>query len=134
MPAAPFPDAPAAWFWAAAALRARHDPGATVPPAGPCRVEAVVLCLDRLYRSGALELLHVRILRIWGWRGVAPNPARLRERCDWRLWREAMAALDGPLRADGIVAGPRCALPGGMLAAAAAGGGRVAWPGFGGLG
>ena len=31
--------------------------------------------------------------------------ATLGERGDWRLWREAMARLDWPLRVKGIVAG-----------------------------
>ena len=111
MPIPPFPNAEAAWFWAAAALLARRDPAASPPPPGPCRVEEVVRCLDTLYRDRTLELLHARILRIWGWRGVPPNPARPRERCDWRLWREALDAMEEPLRARGIVAGPRCAIP-----------------------
>ena len=110
MPTLPFPTAEAAWFWAAATLCARRDPDATAPGPGPCRVEDVVKCLDALYRDRTLELLHARILRIWGWRGVPPNPARPRERCDWRLWREALEALEEPLRARGIVAGPRCAI------------------------
>ena len=114
-----FRDADAAWLWAASVLRARQDPAAPPAQPGPCRVEDVVKCLDVLYRAGTLELLHVRILRIWGWRGLAPRPGRLPERCDWRLWREATEALDGPLRRRGIVDGPRCALPAPMLTGAA---------------
>ncbi len=119
MTAALFPTAEAAWFWAASVLRARCDPAAPVPAAGPCQVETVVKCLDELYRARTLELLHARILRLWGWRGMAPNPGRPRDRCDWRLWREAMEALDAPLRAKGVVAGPRYAIPAEMLARAA---------------
>jgi len=103
---APFASVEAAWFWTAASLRARQD--ATAPPGpGPCRPEDVVKCLDALYRQRRVELLHVRILRIWGWRGVAPSPARARERCDWRLWQEALGRLDWPLRVRGIVSGGR---------------------------
>jgi len=120
-PVPPFQTAEAAWLWTAASLLARRDPAAPRPPPGPCRPEDVLKCLDGLYRTNTVELLHARILRIWGWRGVAPNPARPRERCDWRLWQEAMKALDGPLRARGIVAGPRCAIPAELLARAAAG-------------
>lgn len=101
----PFASAEAAWFWTAASLRARQDPGALPPGAGPCRPDEVVKCLDALYRNRRVELLHVRILRLWGWRGVAPNPAWARERCDWRLWREALDRLDGKLRVLGLVAG-----------------------------
>ena len=101
---APFACAEAAWFWTAACLRARQDATAAPGP-GPCRPEDVVKCLDGLYRQRRVELLHVRILRTWGWRGVAPNPARTRERCDWRLWHEALGRLEWPLRVHGIVVG-----------------------------
>lgn len=116
--APPFATAEAAWLWTAAILLARRDPAATRPPPGPCRPEDVLKCLDGLYRTNTIELLHARILRIWGWRGMAPNPARPRERCDWRLWQEAMKGLDGPLRACGIVGGSRCAIPAELLAKA----------------
>ncbi len=72
-------------------------------------------CLDGLYRQRRIELLHARILRIWGLRGVAPNPARPRERCDWRLWQEAMERLEWSLRMQGIVAGPGCIDSGGCI-------------------
>lgn len=65
----------------------------------------MIKCLDTLYRRRRIDMLHVRILRIWGRRGVAPNPARARERSDWRIWREAMERLEDGLRARGIVAG-----------------------------
>jgi len=116
LPAPPFPTTEAAWFWTAAALQARRDPAAPRPLPGPCQPEDVVKCLDTLYRNRRVELLHVRILRIWGWRGVAPDPRRPKEGCDSRLWQEAMERLDWPLRARGIVTGPRCALPANLLA------------------
>ncbi len=34
---------------------------------------------------------------------MPPNPAYAMERCDFRLWREALDQLDWPLRAKGIV-------------------------------
>ncbi len=114
--APPFPTAEAAWFWTAASLMARRNPDAPRPPPGPCRPEDVVKCLDTLYRSRRIELLHARILRIWGWRGMAPDPRRAQEGCDSRLWQEAISRLDWPLRAKGIVAGPRCAIPADLLA------------------
>ena len=100
----PFASAEAAWFWTAASLRARQE-ASPAPGPGPCRPEDVLKCLDVLYRRRRIELLHVRILRFWGWRGRAPNPAWPRERCDARLWREAVSRLDWPLRVRGIVAG-----------------------------
>jgi hypothetical protein len=99
----PFASVEAAWFWTAASLRAGRDRAAAGPSAAPCRAQDVVKCLDTLYRRRRIELLHARILRIWGLRGVAPNPARPRERSDWRIWREALDRLEGPLRARGIV-------------------------------
>ncbi len=90
-----FASAEAAWFHAAPALQ----PGRTAAP----WVQDVVKCMDTLYRQRRIDLLHARILRIWGLRGVAPNPGRPRERSDWRIWHEAMERLDAPLRARGIV-------------------------------
>lgn len=103
--AVPFASAEAAWFWTAAHLRSRQDVSFRPPGRGPCHPDDVLKCLDLLYRERRVELLHVRILRIWGWRGVAPHAARARERCDRRLWVEVMAALDAALRDRGIVAG-----------------------------
>ncbi len=103
----PFRDAEEAWFWTMAALRARHDGARTNrnPHATPrpCEPDDVVKCLDGLYRQRRIDLVHARILRIWGERGTAPNPAWASERCDARLWREAMARLEWKLRVKGIV-------------------------------
>ncbi len=95
VPAAPFPSVEAAWFSTARALQAG--------PSQVSDVDGVIRCLDRLYRNRRIEVLHARILRIWGSRGIAPNPARPRERSDWQIWREALDRLEGPLRAQGIV-------------------------------
>jgi hypothetical protein len=73
--------------------------------ARPCEPDDVVKCLDTLYRRRRIDLAHARILRIWGERRIAPNPAYVGERSDWRLWREAVGALEWPLRVKGIVAG-----------------------------
>ncbi|MFC7476485.1 hypothetical protein ACFQS7_19110 [Dankookia sp. GCM10030260] len=109
----PFRSAEEAWFWTMAALTARRDGARIVSGAGlvqrPCEADDVVKCLDRLYRQRRIDLQHARILRIWGERQQAPDPRYPRERGDSRLWREAMARLDWPLRVKGIVDGP--ALP-----------------------
>ena len=60
--------------------------------------------LDGLYRRRRIDLVHARIMRIWGERQATPNPAFANERCDWRLWRESMERLDWPLRVKGIIA------------------------------
>lgn len=106
----PFASAEEAWFWTMAALMARRDGARLAAARGtvqrPCEPDDVVKCLDRLYRQRRIELVHARIMRIWGERGCAPNPRIPAERGDLRLWREAMDRLDFPLRAKGIVAGP----------------------------
>lgn len=105
-----FRSAEEAWFWTMAALTARRDGARIVSGAGlvtrPCEPDDVVKCLDRLYRQRRIDLQHARILRIWGERQQAPDPRYPREKGDWRLWREAMARMDWPLRVKGIVDGP----------------------------
>lgn len=104
----PFTTAEEAWYWTLARLASRH--GDALPRAlRRFRPEDVLQCLDRLYRCRRVQLVHVRIMRLWGERARAPNPAYPRERCDWELWREAMDRLDWQLRQRGIVAGPRVA-------------------------
>ncbi len=106
--AVPFRNAEEAWIWTMAALVARRDGARIVAGAGrvprPCEPDDVVKCLDRLYRQRRIDLVHARILRIWGERGLPPDPRAVRERSDWRLWREALDRLEWPLRVKGIVA------------------------------
>jgi hypothetical protein len=108
--AEPFRSADEAWLWTMAALIARREGARVVAGAGtklrPCEPDDVLKCLDRLYRQRRIDLAHARILRLWGERGMAPDPRHLSERSDWRLWREAMDRLDFWLRTKGIVAGP----------------------------
>lgn len=74
---------------------------ARCPP--PCEPDDVVRWLDALYRQRRVDLVHARILRIWGERQTAPNPAYALERSGWRIWREALDRLEWPPRAKGIV-------------------------------
>jgi hypothetical protein len=103
-----FHNAEEAWFWTMAALVARRDGARFTANSGliarPCEPDDVVKCLDTLYRRRRIDLVHGRILRIWGERQVSPNPAYATERGDWRLWREALDRLEWPLRVKGIVA------------------------------
>jgi hypothetical protein len=103
----PFRDAEEAWLWTMAALKARREGARFTANQGkvirPCEPDDVVKCLDRLYRQRRIDLVHARVLRFWGDRHMAPNPAFPRERCDWKLWREAMDRLEWPLRVKGIV-------------------------------
>ena len=100
-------DADEAWLWTMAALMARRDGARYTANQGrvvrPCEPDDVVKCLDGLYRQRRIDLVHARILRIWGERQAAPNPAFAGERCDWRLWREALDRLEWPLRVKDIV-------------------------------
>ena len=104
----PFRSAEEAWLWTMAALVARREGARYTANQGrrlrPCEPDDVVKCLDALYRRRRIDLVHARILRIWGERQAAPNPAYASERCDTRLWREALDRLEWPLRVKGIVA------------------------------
>jgi len=103
----PFRSAEEAWFWTMMALNARRDGtrnNTGSRTARPCDPDDVVKCLDTLYRRRRIDLLHARILRVWGERQIAPNPAYASERSDWRVWQEALGRLEWPLRVKGIVA------------------------------
>jgi hypothetical protein len=104
----PFRNAEEAWFWTMAALMARRDGARYTANQGraqrPCEPDDVIKCLDTLYRRRRIDLVHARILRIWGERQSTPNPGYASERCDYRLWREALDRLEWPLRVKGIVA------------------------------
>ncbi|MBV8094757.1 MAG: hypothetical protein JOY71_00325 [Acetobacteraceae bacterium] len=106
--AEPFRTAEEAWLWTFAALTARREGARSVANAGkiarPCEPDDILKCLDQLYRRRRIDLVHARILRIWGERQMQPNPAHASERCDWRLWREALDRLEWQLRIKGIVA------------------------------
>jgi hypothetical protein len=102
---APFRSAESAWFWTIRTMHASPIRGAESSDSERQRVQHVIKCLDTLYRHRRIEMVHVRVMRIWGLRGVAPNPSRVRERSDWRIWHEAIERLDATLRAKGIVAG-----------------------------
>ena len=103
----PFHSAAEAWLWTMATLVARRDgAGPAWRPEGklrPCDPDDVVRCLDRLYREGSVDLLHARILRIWGERQCAPRADRPLQMSDWRLWQQALGHLEWALRARGIV-------------------------------
>lgn len=104
----PFRSAEEAWLWTMAGLVARRDGARILAGLGavprPCEPDDVVKCLDRLWRQRRVDLAHARILRIWGERGIAPDPRVASERGDLRLWNEALSRLEWPLRAKGIVA------------------------------
>jgi hypothetical protein len=108
VPQLPFRSAEEAWLWTMAALQARRDGVRYTANRGlvsrPCEPDDVIRCLDALYRRRRIELIHARVLRVWGDRQMPPNPAYATERLDFRLWQEALQRLDWPLRVKGIVA------------------------------
>ncbi len=103
----PFRSAEEAWLWTMGALIARRDGTRTSSSHGrigrPCEPDDIVKSLDGLYRQRRIDLVHARILRIWGERGHAPDPSHGMERGDWKLWKEALDRLEWPLRVKGIV-------------------------------
>lgn len=110
IPYQPFDTVEECWFWTMSSLMARRDgTGRPIPSPikRPCDPDDVVKVLDRLYRQRKIDLQHARILRIWGERGIAPNPRFASERGDLRIWVEAITALYPPLRQKGIVAQER---------------------------
>jgi hypothetical protein len=104
----PFRNAEEAWFWTMAALIARRDGARYTANNGrtarPCEPDDVIKCLDTLYRRRRIDLVHARIMRIWGERQTLPNPILRCGAPDWRLWREALDRLEWPLRVKGVVA------------------------------
>ncbi len=102
-----FSTADEAWFWTMAALVARREGARYTAGIGkverPCEPDDVIKCIDQLYRRRRIDLVHARVLRIWGERGRAPNPASAGERRDAVLWREALDRLEWPLRVKGII-------------------------------
>lgn len=103
----PFESAEDAWLWTMAALIARREGARYTANMGqvrrPCDPDDVVRCLDGLYRQRRIDLMHARILRIWGERQMAPSASVAVEREDHRVWAEALARLEWPLRVKGIV-------------------------------
>jgi hypothetical protein len=103
----PFRSAEDAWLWTMAALAARRDGARHSTNKGrlprPCDPDDVVRCLDALYRQRRIDLVHARILRVWGERQMAPSAAIMAERHDHKLWIEALERLEWPLRVKGIV-------------------------------
>ncbi len=94
-----FRDAAEAWFWTMAALVARREASPRgVDGAGPPRPampEDILRCLDTLYRRRRIDLVHARILRIWGERGIAPDPGRAGERCDAQIGAKRWTGWNG---------------------------------------
>jgi hypothetical protein len=103
----PFTSAEEAWFWYIAAMQARLDGARIVAGLGreirPCEPVDIYKAVERLYRNRRLQMDHIRILRHYGLRGVAPDHTRIREMLPSKLWKEAMERLQESLKLKGIV-------------------------------
>lgn len=93
----PFSTAEDAWMWAIAPSGRPRSPAV-------CDPRDITRVLDMLYRRRRIDLIHARILRVWGERQIAPSANKAGERADRRLWEESLGRLDWPLRVKGIVA------------------------------
>jgi hypothetical protein len=108
---APFRSAEQAWLWTSRRLAARrhgkpHERRLVADEVGrSCTPDDVLRCLDSLYRSGRIDMVHARVLRKWGERGCAPDRRDGGDRSEYRQWRDALDRLDDILRRRGIVAG-----------------------------
>lgn len=104
-PTTPFATVDQAWFWTMAALKTRRDGGRSKGSSvkRPCGPDDIIKCLDTLYRRRRIDMVHARILRIWGERGHAPSATRPNDRRDLATWREALDRLDWLLKKKGIV-------------------------------
>jgi hypothetical protein len=98
-----FRDAEACITWMVKTLAAEAEGKPRKAAPAVCTPAEVIKCLDTLYRRRRIDLHHVRILRLWGHRGRAPDAANPMERADWRIWREALDRLEWPLRSIGII-------------------------------
>lgn len=103
----PFTTPEEAWFWFIDANQARLDGARYTAARGnvrrPCEPVDILRILDRLYRTRRLMIDHMRVLRYYGVRQMAPEAWRKTEARSATLWREAMRALEPVLIAKKIM-------------------------------
>jgi hypothetical protein len=101
----PFRNAEEAWFWTMGVLIARREGSVRSRPGipRPCEPNDILRCLDVLYRSRRIDLIHARVLRIWGERQMVPPSSWQGGHGHAVLWREAMEQLEWALRFKGII-------------------------------
>lgn len=105
--AVPFVDAEEAWFWFLQAQAARYDgarftSGQALYPR-PCEPIDVFKVVDRLYRNRMITMEHLRVLKHYGQRLMAPDANRTREARAHSLWVEALDKIEDVLVNKGIV-------------------------------
>ncbi len=103
----PFDTAEDAWFWFIAAQEAKNDGAQFVAGAGlykrPCEPIDILKVLERLYRSRRLTWDHVKVLRHYGVRHMAPDRYRPKEMRAYDLWKQALEYMEDALITKGIV-------------------------------
>lgn len=103
----PFINAEEAWFWFIQANQAWQE--GVKPTAGkglynrPCEPLDILCVLNNLHRKRRLVMDHLRVLKYYGSRGMAPDYRRRREIMAHRLWTEAMERMEPVLIKKGIV-------------------------------
>jgi hypothetical protein len=106
----PFESAQEVWFWFIEANQARLDGARFTAARGnirrPCEPVDILRILDRLYRTRRLLIDHLRVLRFYGVRQMAPEGWRKAEARAAMLWAEALKVLEPVLIAKKIMADP----------------------------
>jgi hypothetical protein len=106
----PFNSAQEVWFWFIEANQARLDGARFTAARGnirrPCEPVDILRILDRLYRTRRLLMDHLRVLRFYGVRQMAPEGWRHAEARAATLWAEALKVLEPVLIAKKIMADP----------------------------
>lgn len=94
----PFDTPEEVWFWFIQANEARLDGARYTAVRGnvrrPCEPVDILRILDRLYRTRRVMMDHLRVLRFYGVRQMAPEAWRKSEARAATLWAEAMRALE----------------------------------------
>ena len=103
----PFDTVEDAWFWCVAGMTARSD-GARITAGNadiprPCEPIDILKVVDRLYRNRNITRDHIRVLKHYGVRTMAPDPRRPKEARSYTLWEEAMMRMETVLERKGII-------------------------------
>ena len=102
----PFASAEEAWFWFLQAQAARLE-GAEMNRSAlyprPCEPIDIFKVVDRLYRNRRITIEHLRVLKHYGQRVMAPDPDRVKEIRAHALWTEALDIMEDVLVTKGIV-------------------------------
>lgn len=103
----PFESMEELWFWFMAANAAKNAGARYSAGLGhsvrPCEPADIITILERMYRNRQLDMNHLRILRHYGERGIAPDRNYPRERRAWYVWREALNKIKPVCERKGLV-------------------------------